>query len=130
VTVASVDKSVTVAAKDHVLLTAQGAYLKLEGGNIMLHAPGKVEFKASMKELAGPADGSVALPALPVAKEIYNEAFVVLDEETKEPMAHVRYQLESASGVKVEGITDALGRTQRLFTARSETLTLHLPKEE
>ncbi|MDQ2989643.1 MAG: type VI secretion system tip protein VgrG, partial [Pseudomonadota bacterium] len=33
ITVASITKSVAVAAKDHVLLTAQGAYLKLEGGN-------------------------------------------------------------------------------------------------
>lgn len=55
VTVASVGKSVAVAAqKKHVLLTAQGAYIKLEGGNIEVHAPGKVDFKASKKELAGP----------------------------------------------------------------------------
>jgi type VI secretion system secreted protein VgrG len=47
-----------------VLLTAQGACLKLVGGDIMLHAPGKVEFKASMKELAGPksSTASYALP--------------------------------------------------------------------
>ena len=62
VTVASITKSVTVAAKAHVLLTAQGAYLKLEGGNIMIHAPGKVEFKASMKELAGPSSVNRELP--------------------------------------------------------------------
>lgn len=130
ITVASITKSVAVAAKDHVLLTAQGAYLKLEGGNIMLHAPGKVEFKATSKELAGPANGSVSMPSLPKAKQIYNEAFVIVNEETKEPMAHVRYQLESESGVKVEGITDALGRTQRIFTSKREMLTLHLPKDE
>jgi type VI secretion system secreted protein VgrG len=130
ITVASVAKAVTVAAKQHVLLTAQGAYLKLEGGNIMVHAPGKVEFKATMKELTGPANGSAGRPALPKAKEIFNEAFVVVDEETKQPMAHVRYRLESASGVTIEGITDALGRTQRIFTPKPETLTLHLPKDE
>jgi type VI secretion system secreted protein VgrG len=113
-----------------VLLTAQGACLKLQGGDIMLHAPGKVEFKASMKELAGPKDGSVSVPALPKAREIYNEAFVVRNEETKEPMAYVRYRLESASGVKIEGITDAMGRTQRIFTARSEELKLYLPQDE
>jgi type VI secretion system secreted protein VgrG len=67
---------------------------------------------------------------VPKAKQIYNEAFVVLDEETKAPMAHVRYRVESASGAIVEGVTDALGRTQRMFTSTSETLTLHLPKEE
>ncbi|QNA90909.1 type VI secretion system tip protein VgrG [Massilia sp. Dwa41.01b] len=130
ITVASVNKNVTVAANKHLLLTAQGACLKLEGGNIMLHAPGKVEFKASKKELTGPADGSVSKPSLPKAKEIYNEAFVVLDEETKQPLAHVRHRLESASGVMVEGVTDAQGRTQRIFTSKREELTLHLPKDE
>ena len=55
ITVASITKSVTIAApKKHVLLTAQGAYIRLEGGNIMLHGPGKIEFKAGIKELAGP----------------------------------------------------------------------------
>lgn len=126
ITVASVSKSVTASASTHLLMTAQGALLKLEGGNIMLHAPGKVEFKASKKELAGPADGSAATVAMPTARDIYNEAFVVMNEDTKEPMAHVRYRLESASGLAVEGITDAHGRTQRMFTPRSEKLTLYL----
>jgi type VI secretion system secreted protein VgrG len=65
VTVASVTKSVNVAAREHVLLTAQGAFLKLEGGNIMLHGPGKIEFKASMKELAGPERSEVAKVTFP-----------------------------------------------------------------
>jgi type VI secretion system secreted protein VgrG len=63
VTVASITKSVTIAAKLHALLTAQGAYLKIEGGNIMLHGPGKIEFKASMKELAGPLSVTSPLTA-------------------------------------------------------------------
>jgi type VI secretion system VgrG family protein len=60
ITVASVAAGVRAVGKQHVLLTAQGACLKLQGGDIMLHAPGKVEFKASMKELAGPKDGSAS----------------------------------------------------------------------
>lgn len=65
VTVASVAKTVSISApKKHVLLTAQGAYIKLEGGNIEVHAPGKVDFKATRKELAGPqsANGEASLP--------------------------------------------------------------------
>ncbi len=55
VTFASVTRTVSISApKKHVLLTAQGAYIKLEGGNIEVHSPGKVDFKASKKELAGP----------------------------------------------------------------------------
>jgi type VI secretion system secreted protein VgrG len=126
ITVASVTKSVTVAAKEHVLLTAQGACLKLKGGNIELYGPGKIEFKATMKELSGPKDGSTDRPALPKAKGIYNEAFVVLNEKTGEPMPHVPYRLESASGVLIEGVTDAQGRVQRVFTAKPEELKLFL----
>ncbi|MET3135578.1 uncharacterized protein (DUF2345 family), partial [Oxalobacteraceae bacterium GrIS 1.11] len=68
ITVASITKSVTVAAKEYVMLTAQGAYLKLEGGNIMIHGPGKMEFKASMKEWAGPASSSIEPPKFVVGE--------------------------------------------------------------
>jgi len=67
ITVASITKSVTISApKKHVLLTAQGAYIKLEGGNIEVHAPGKVDFKASKKELAGP----VSVPSPDLAMKV------------------------------------------------------------
>lgn len=66
VNVASVNKSVTVAARTHVLMTAQGACLRIEGGNIALHCPGKVDFKASAKELAGP----VSVPSVEIAHKI------------------------------------------------------------
>ncbi|MES2319855.1 MAG: type VI secretion system Vgr family protein [Pseudomonadota bacterium] len=65
ITVASVTKSVSMAAKGHVLLTAQGAFIKLEGGNIMIHGPGKIQFKATMKELTGPSSNSTAFPQFP-----------------------------------------------------------------
>ena len=130
ITVASISKSVTVAAKQHVKLTAQGAYLQLEGGNILVHGPGTMSFKASMKELTGPADGSAGKPALPQAKDLYNEAFVLNHEKTGEPMANVPYRLESASGQILEGITDAEGRTQRLFTSKAEQVKLFLLNQD
>ncbi|WP_082551919.1 type VI secretion system Vgr family protein [Massilia sp. Root351] len=68
ITVASTAKSVSVAGKTHVLLTAQGAYIKLEGGNIMLHGPGTITFKASMKELTGPQSSSSNLALPPLGK--------------------------------------------------------------
>jgi type VI secretion system secreted protein VgrG len=45
----STHDAVSIQAKEHVLLTAQGAYIKMSGGNIEVHAPGRVDFKASMK---------------------------------------------------------------------------------
>ena len=58
-TLASTHASLTASAKQKIIATAQGAYLKIEGGNIELHAPGKVLFKASKKEWTGPASASV-----------------------------------------------------------------------
>src|SRR5690606_32324044 len=65
VTLASTQADVELAAPSkHLLLTAKGAYLKLEGGNIELGAPGTIEFKANRKEWVGvqSATGEAALP--------------------------------------------------------------------
>jgi type VI secretion system secreted protein VgrG len=67
VAVASINKSVSVAAKTHVLMTAQGGALKIEGGNITLSCPGQIDFKASAKELAGP----VSVPTVEIANKIH-----------------------------------------------------------
>lgn len=130
VTVASITAAVNVKAKQHLRFNAQGAQLKLEGGNITLSGPGKIEFKASMKELAGPQDGSAGLPTMPKPTGIFNEAFVVRNEKTGEIMAHVPYRMESASGVVIEGVTDAMGRTQRLFTSKPEAIQLFLKDQD
>jgi uncharacterized protein involved in type VI secretion and phage assembly/uncharacterized protein (DUF2345 family) len=113
VTVASVTKSVSVAAKAHVLLTAQGACLKLVGGDIMLHAPGKVEFKASMKELAGPASSTLSLPLLPRSEGEQADQHFVVKTHTGTPIPNRRYRARTAN-TTIEGFTDLAGRTSLL----------------
>jgi type VI secretion system secreted protein VgrG len=70
VTVASVTKQVNVRANTHVVLTAQGASLRLEGGNISIWGPGTMAFKASMKELTGPASANAQGVLLPAAGKL------------------------------------------------------------
>jgi len=81
VTVAGVNAHVAVAAKNHVMQTAQGAFLKIEGGNIMIHGPGKMEFKAGMKELAGPMSTTTSLPRLPQAQAIVSDSLPVFSQQ-------------------------------------------------
>ncbi len=65
VTIASTQADVEIAAPNkHVLVTAQGAYLKLEGGDIELGAPGTIEFKATNRELTTPKAASGQAPTL------------------------------------------------------------------
>ena len=119
VTVASVTKSVAVAARKHVLLTAQGAYIKLEGGNIEVHAPGKVEFKATMKELAGPARSDVNLPTLPRESHKYGQRFQLKDSAGT-PLANQAYTVYVADQQEIKGKTDAQGMTALVDTEDPE----------
>jgi len=129
VTVASVGASVNVAAREHVLLTAQGAYLKLEGGDIQLHGPGKIEFKASMKEFAGPAGSMVKLPEFPGTK-IYAGRFQLLDLETKRPLVYKIYRKKREDGTVIFGRTDENGFTQTVLTSRPEQLKISFDHNE
>jgi len=63
ITLASTQADIAVEADRHVLLTAKGAYLKLEGDNIELGAPGRIEFKATRKEWTGPRAATGSPPS-------------------------------------------------------------------
>lgn len=119
VTVASTAQGVNVAAAKHVLLAAQGATLRLEGGNIELHAPGKVDFHASMKELGGPASSEAVLPALPRHDYQYAQKFQLMDPLGL-PLANQAYTVYVADQQELRGKTDAQGMTNLIDTAQSE----------
>jgi uncharacterized protein (DUF2345 family) len=87
VTVASVTKTVSVGAREHVLLTAQRAFIKLCGGNIELHGPGKVEFKATMKELTGPQSSHFAGHEFPTSAMKPNRLVIERRYHDDEPLA-------------------------------------------
>lgn len=65
VRIASTEADVQLSAPSkHLLANAAGAYIRIEGDNIELGAPGKIEFKASQRELVGPASvsGTQSIP--------------------------------------------------------------------
>ncbi|OXJ18587.1 type VI secretion system Vgr family protein [Burkholderia sp. HI2500] len=58
-------EAVDVAAKQEVLLTSGGAYIRIKGGNIEIHAPGKIDFKGAQHQFSGPTSMPYPLPAMP-----------------------------------------------------------------
>jgi type VI secretion system VgrG family protein len=58
-------EAVDVAAKQEILLTSGGAYIRIKGGNIEIHAPGKIDFKGGQHQFSGPASMQYPLPAMP-----------------------------------------------------------------
>lgn len=138
VTIASTAGRLSASAKTHLLATAQGAYLKIEGGEIQLHAPRQVELKASQKNLTGPKAAAVELPSSVAAgdlnlghKEVierssYSQRVNVAglvggDPESQSLYANLRYEAYNEQGQKIaDGQLSADGTTDAIRTRQSE----------
>lgn len=139
VTIASTDASLSASAKKHLLATAKGAYLKIEGGNISVHAPGKVEFKASQKNWTGPKSSTVSTPSFPKSElqitpnktSYYSQQFdlshLVGNEITGFSSEGIPYQVFDSNGTFItSGTTNSEGMTDRVFTDDSKDLVVLL----
>ena len=124
VNINSTHAKVEVAAKDHVMLTAGGAYVKISGGSIQIHAPGKVEFKAAMKDLSGPANRKAPLPILPKGAikdpNIYSQRIDISQIiPADESFVNIPYKIFLSDGRLLEGVTDRDGRTMRIHNTEA-----------
>ncbi|AQQ19994.1 MULTISPECIES: type VI secretion system Vgr family protein [Burkholderia] len=64
VTVSSAKASVALQSPKRLLLTAANAFLKMEGNDIVIGAPGKATFHAAQHTLTGPRSANVQLPSM------------------------------------------------------------------
>ncbi|MFC7420937.1 type VI secretion system tip protein TssI/VgrG [Iodobacter arcticus] len=55
----------SVSAKDEILVTAGGGYIRLKGGDIEIHCPGTVTIKGANHDVSGPAQMMPPLPQFP-----------------------------------------------------------------
>ncbi|MBP4044419.1 type VI secretion system Vgr family protein [Chromobacterium violaceum] len=65
VTITSCKQRIEINAKKEILFTAGGAYFRIAGGNIEVHAPGTVSVKGASHDLSGPDSLGKPLPVLP-----------------------------------------------------------------
>ncbi|SEF73035.1 type VI secretion system secreted protein VgrG [Marinobacterium lutimaris] len=63
----STEQKIDLAAAKEILLVSGGAYVRIKGGDIQLHAPGRVNIKGASQSFGGPAQMSAALPQMPEA---------------------------------------------------------------
>ncbi|KAA0020832.1 type VI secretion system tip protein VgrG [Salinicola corii] len=66
--VTSTEDKIDFAAAEEILLVSGGAYVRIKGGNIELHAPGKVTVKGATKSFGGPASLDSEMTELPEEK--------------------------------------------------------------
>jgi type VI secretion system secreted protein VgrG len=118
--ISSSTDAIQLSAEKEILLTSGGAYIRISGGNIQVHAPGQVDIKGSEHSFTGPTRYDGQPPALP--KSVVNDQqFILKDETTGNVMPLAPYRIEGSDGqILARGITDAEGKTVRVFTGTAE----------
>jgi len=53
---------ISISAKEEILMTAGGGYIRLKGGDIEIHCPGKVSIKGASHDMSGPTSLNAPLP--------------------------------------------------------------------
>ncbi|KVU27942.1 type VI secretion protein [Burkholderia ubonensis] len=108
VKVLSTTKKVEVAASQGILLTSGGAYIRIQGGNIEIHAPGKIDIKGSQHAFNGPTSALYDLPALPKG-DLHNKLELNLTDDNLKPVPGAPYKVVFDNGTTMTGKLDANG---------------------
>ncbi|HHX2501943.1 TPA: DUF2345 domain-containing protein, partial [Neisseria subflava] len=119
---------ITIAAKEEILITCKGAYIKLSNGEVEIGSPKVVRVRAPLV-VTGPSSLSQMFNEMP--KTQFDQEVIVTTPGGK-PIANRKFILTRADGTKIRGVTDSNGSTgiQKNDAAMEKfTLTL-LPKDE
>ncbi|MEQ7870812.1 type VI secretion system tip protein TssI/VgrG [Chromohalobacter salexigens] len=65
VKITSTEGRVEINAANGILLNSGGGYIRIEGGNIDVHGPGKIDVKGAQHVFGGPTSLDAAMPELP-----------------------------------------------------------------
>jgi uncharacterized protein (DUF2345 family) len=69
------------------------------------------------------------MPSLPKEGELFDQYFILRDKKTQELLPNIRYELTTASGKKLRGISDAAGRTCKVSSRDAETLSIKVMRD-
>ena len=104
----SATEKIEMAAKQDILLTSGGAYIRISGGNIEIHAPGKIDIKGSQHSFNGPTQGNYDMPVLPKG-DLHNRLELNLADDSLKPVRNAPYKVMFENGGVMSGKLDANG---------------------
>ncbi|SCK08695.1 type VI secretion system Vgr family protein [Vogesella sp. LIG4] len=122
-TITSCKGKVVISAKQDILLTSGGGYIKLSGGNIDIHCPATVSVKGAEHGLSGPASIGVNMKGFPSA-ERYDEKFQVVGPDGK-PLKGLVLAVNDGQQQLLHRIKPD-GSNQRIHTASPTALNAEL----
>ncbi|WP_244898991.1 type VI secretion system Vgr family protein [Chromobacterium violaceum] len=123
VTITSCKERITIAAKEEILMTCGGGYIRLAGGNIEVHCPGTVSIKGAQHNLSGPASLNYRMPTF---GKVYSGRFQLQNQKTGEPLIGRAYAIKQAGGRTISGYTDQQGWTMTAMSRQPEGMNLQV----
>ena len=123
--ITSTEDEIIITAKKKITLNGGGSYIRLDACGIEAGTPGEYNVKAGYYGRKPKAKLTPELMAFPVIKsEDFNQSFILLDENTGQPLINWPYELELESGLKMSGITDENGNTELISSDKEEVVNI------
>ncbi|WP_394780060.1 type VI secretion system Vgr family protein [Undibacterium sp.] len=130
ISVISVNDHIEINANQKITLQAGQSSITLEGGNITFACPGEFTVKGAQHPFGGGNSKAASLGKLPDTRvKIFDEAFVLKDQETGVPLANHPYRIKRADGSYEHGVTDGDGHTHLVASTAAENLTIEIAQE-
>ncbi|WP_244986016.1 type VI secretion system Vgr family protein [Chromobacterium violaceum] len=105
VTITSCKNVITVAAKEEILLTCGGGYIRIAGGNIEVHCPGQISVKGASHNLSGPTSLVQTLKSENKTTDLH----VRYEDAEGNPLVGEQIKLQSGDNTKLQQSSDADG---------------------
>lgn len=123
--ITSTEDEIKITAKKKITLNGGGSYIRLDACGIEAGTLGEYNVKAGYYGRKPKAKLTPELMAFPVIKsEDFNQSFILLDENTGQPLINWPYELELESGLKMSGITDENGNTELISSDKEEVVNI------
>ncbi len=123
--ITSTEDEIKITAKKKITLNGGGSYIRLDACGIEAGTPGEYNVKAGYYGRKPKAKLTPELMAFPVIKsDDFNQSFILLDENTEQPLINWPYELELESGLKMSGITDENGNTELISSDKEEVVNI------
>ncbi|HDP9367725.1 TPA: type VI secretion system tip protein VgrG [Escherichia coli] len=123
--ITSTEDEIKITAKKKITLNGGGSYIRLDACGIEAGTPGEYNVKAGYYGRKPKAKLTPELMAFPVIKsDDFNQSFILLDENTGQPLINWPYELELESELKMSGITDENGNTELISSDKEEVVNI------
>lgn len=127
VVILSVNDGIEIKASKKIVLHAGQSSITLEGGDITFACPGNFTVKSGKHVFHEGQKNAASLVKLPdTLPKFFDEAFVLKNKITGEPLANVNYRIKHPTGEYEYGTTDAAGRTNVIDTDAAAELVIEV----